>query len=248
MDRERFRRIASYALGRSEAYVIVGVTFAAVLAAILGGWPGWIIPAALGGGVLLLGLLVWDTLADPSAERDASLADLDPCRIRDKEMQEKARRALEYVRGAQRLAREDREGILGAASAELPQLERAARLICQMGLRLQEFRSDRLIQQDLASLREQPSGEAKHLSADQMAHRQSLQELQRLVDSAQEEMDNTLANLGRSYAEMQSIKVTPEVRGRAIEALEELKSSAQRLADLADGYDAAYGRRSAAGT
>lgn len=242
MPSERFKRIAVYTLARPEAYLIVGVAFAAVIVAIVGHWPGWVVLASVAGGIALLGLLMLESLSDAGAERDSAIVDIDASRIRDPELRGKVRKALEYVRGAHRLAGRDTSGTLGAASEELPQMEQAARLMCQMAMRLQEFRADSLIQRDLADLQQRRADRAS-LSEEQQAQLDALEHLNNLVQTAQQEIDNTLADLGRSYAEMQSIKVTPEFRGRVSDAIEQLKASAQRLSDLADGYDEAYGHR-----
>ncbi len=86
------------------------------------------------------------------------------------------------------------------------------------------------------------------LSVDQQAQMDSLRRLDGLVRDGEREIDGALAQLGRSYAEMQAIRVTPEFRGQAASALQELKNSTRRLSDLAQGYDEAYGSRAPAGS
>ncbi len=61
--------------------------------------------------------------------------------------------------------------------------------------------------------------------------------------SAEREIDDALAHLGQAYAEMQTIKVTPELHGVAAQSLEQLEASTRRLSDLAAGYDEAFGTR-----
>lgn len=242
MRSERLKRIIAYALSRPEAYLIVGLVFLAVLVAMLGQWPGWVIGASIVAGVVLLGLLILDTLFDPTAERNAALADVDPGRVRDPALRKKLRKALEYVRAAQKLTKQDKSGLLDAVDEELPELERAARSIYQMSLRLQEFRADRLLQRDLADLRQQ-SKQSGPLNPDREAQLKTLRRLDDLVSKAEQAIESALADLGRSYAEMQAIRVTPELRGRAGDSLEQLQSSTKRLSDLAQGYDEVYGSR-----
>ena len=95
MRSERLNRIISYALSRPAAYFIVGLVFLAVVVAVVGRWPGWVILASVGAGVVLLGLLIVDALFDPNTERDAAIADVDPSRLRDPALREKLRKALE---------------------------------------------------------------------------------------------------------------------------------------------------------
>ena len=241
MGRERFNRIIGYSLSRPAAYFIVGLVFLAVVVAILGRWPAWVILASVAGGVVLLGLLVADSLFDPDVDRETSIADVDPGSVREPVLRSKVRRAMEYVRAAHKLARQDRTGVLASADDELPELEQAARSVYQMSLRLQEFRSDRILQRDLVDL-EQRSKRGQ-LGKDQVAQLETLRRLEELVRSAEVEIDSAVAHLGRSYAEMQAIKVTPEFRGRAAEALAELGESTKRLGELASGYDQVYGAR-----
>lgn len=241
MVSDRLKRIAGYSLSRPEAYIIVGLVFVAVVVAIFGRWPGWVILASIAGGVVLLALLFVDSLADPDVDRDASIADVEVGRVRDPALQAKVRRSLEYVRAAQKLARQETSGVLSTADDELPQLEQAARSIHQMSLRLQEFKADRLLQRDLVDLH-QKSGRGQ-LTKDQEAQLGTLRRLDELVRNAELEIDSALAHLGRSYAEMQAIVVTPEFRGRAADALGELAASTQRLSELAAGYDEVYGSR-----
>ncbi len=242
MHRERLNRIASYALSRWEAYAIVLLVFAAVAVAILGKWPEWVILASVGAGVVLLALLVLDSLVDPEAERDASMADIEVSRIRDGALRSKVVRAMEYVRAAQKLARRDRAGTLEAADDELPQLEQAVRSIYQMSLRLQEYRGERLLHQDLAGL-QQRRAQRVALTSDQQEQLAALEKLQQLVREAEQGIDSALADLGRSYAEMQAMKFTPELRGRVADVFEQLEASTRRLSDLAEGYDEVFGSR-----
>jgi hypothetical protein len=246
MHTNRLSRIVAYALSRVEAYLIVVLVFGAVVAAILGGWPWWVIAAAVVVGALLLGLLVLDSLADPDSERDAALADVEVGRVRDRVLRDKLRRALEYVRAAQKLAHRDGSGVLDTADDELPQLEEAARSIYQMSLRLQEFRADSLLRQDLMELQRERQRRGR-LTTDREAQLASLHRLEEVVSSAEREIDDALAHLGRAYAEMQAIKVTPELRGVAAESLEQLEASSRRLSDLAAGYDEAFGTRARPG-
>ena len=242
MRSERISRIIGYALNRQEAYLSVGLTFVAVVVAILRGWPWWVMLACAAAGALLLGLLVIDSLADPSAEREAALADVDLSKVHDKRLKNKLQRAIEYVHAAQRLAKQDNIGALDGADDELPQLEQAVRAIFQMSLRLQEYGEDRLIQRDLLELQKMASG-SRRLTEDQKAQLETLRRLDDLVRTAEREIDDALANLGRSYAEMKAIGVTPELRGGAAETLDQLTACTQRLSELAAGYDDAYGVR-----
>jgi hypothetical protein len=246
MRRERLNRIAVLALSRVEAYLIVLVVFATVIVVILGGWPGWLIPVSLGAGAVLLVLLVLDSLSDPGADQAAAFADIDPKRIHDSDLRAKLIRALEYVRAAQRLAQRYPSGVLDAADDELPQLEEAVRSIFRMSLRLQEFRADKLIGRDLAELQRQRSRGGR-LSPKQEEQMRTLERLEELVRTAYREIDDALAHLGRSYAEMQAIQVTPEFRGREAYVFKELDASTARLSDLAARYDEAFGSRRAPG-
>ena len=240
MRRERLNRIVGYALSRTEAYVVVVLVFVAVVVAVLGDWPGWTIMASVAVGVVLMALLIADSLADPGVERDASIADVDAGRIGDAELRARVRRALEYVRAAHRLVGRDATGVLGSVGHELPQMEEAVRSIFQMSLRLQDFRADQLIRRDLADLQMQRARKGV-LGPDQEAQLAALRRLDRLVRAAEQEIDSAVAHLGWSYAEMHAIKVTPELRGRASDALDQLKASTARLSELARGYDEAFG-------
>jgi hypothetical protein len=240
MRRERLSRIAAHALSRVEAYLIALVVFATVIVAIMGGWPSWIILLSIVAGAVLMGLLVIDSLTDPVADQNASLADIDPKRIFDPELRHKLSRALEYVRAAQKLARRYPTGAMDAADDELPQLEEAARSIFRMSLRLQEYRDDRLIQRDLVDLQRQRD---TSLSPQQKEQLRTLQRLDELVRTAGQEIDDALAHLGRSYAEMQAIQVTPEFRGREAYSFRDLDASTRRLSELAASYDEVFGSR-----
>lgn len=246
MRSERIKRIVGYALSRPEAYLVVVLVFVAVIVAIVGRWPGWVIPGAIVGGAVLLVVLIADSIADPNAEREASIPEVDLDRLSDKALRAKVNKALDYVRAVYTLARQDAGRTLGAASDELPQMEQAATAIYQMCLRVQEFRADPILQRDRKELQDQ--GARRRLTREQEAQLEALLRLEELIGRAEQEIDSALAHLGRSYAEMRAIKVTPELRGTAADALEELGASTRRLADLADGYDEIYGGRALPGT
>ncbi len=246
MGWERLGRIAGYTLSRREAYLIVLVTFVAVMVAILGRWPAWVIGASVAGGAVLMALLVIDSLSDPLVEQEASLAGIDLGRIGDRGLRTSVAKAVEYVRGVHNLVREDREDVLTSADDELPQMEEAARSIYEMALRVQEFRADRLIQRDLRDLRYERS-RSSTMSESRQDQLDSLEKLDGLVADAEREIDAALAHLGQSYAEIKAIEVTPEIKGRSFETLKELKQSTQRLSDLAAGYDEAFNQRAGTG-
>lgn len=242
MRRERLSRLAAHTLTRVEAYIIVITVFAAVIVAIVGGWPIWIVPVSLVVGIALLGLLVLDSLSDPRVERDAAVSDLDPGQIRDPALRAKLQRALEYVRATQRLAGGDASGILDAADDELPQIEDAARSIFRLSLRIQGYRSDPLILRDLADLRRRKDRGGR-MSEEEEAQLSALERLDELVRASDREIDDALAQLGRSYAEMQTISATPEFRGRDAFVLQDLEDSTRRLSDLAANYDEVFRSR-----
>jgi hypothetical protein len=231
-------------LTRAEAYLVVVLVFVAVIVAIIGNWPWITIVVSLGAGVLLLALLILDSLANPDVDREASIADIDVRQVRDPDLKSKVLKALQYVRAIQRLSKRN-VAALDAADDELPQLEQSVRSIYQMSLRLQEFRSDDLLQRDLADL-ERHRRDRGELDKDREAYLNTLTRLNQMVRAADQEIDSALAHLGRSYAEMQAIKVTPEFRGGTADTLNQLKSSTLRLAELAQGYDEVYGARTVA--
>lgn len=245
MGRQRIGQTVSYGLSRPEAYIIVVAVFVAVVVALVGGWPGWVVLVSLAAGVVLLGLLILDSLANPDVEGEVLIADIDVGEVRDPALRAKVSRALEYVRAARRLSQRDTSGVLDVANDELPQLEQAARSIYQMSRRLQEFRADRLVQRDLSDL--QQRSQRGQLTEDQKAQLDTLRRIDELARSAEQEIDSALAHLGRSYAEMQTIKATPEFRGRVVDAFDELGASAKRLSELADGYDEVYSSRTQPG-
>jgi hypothetical protein len=242
---DRLNRIVGYALSRHEAYLIVLVTFVAVMVSILRGWPVWVVAACLVGGVVLMVLLVADSLADPAVEQEASMADLEVGRVTDKALRASVLKAMEYVRGVHQLVRRDREGLLTSARDELPQMEQAVRSLYQMALRVQEYRADTLIQRDLADLRAEAS-RTRNVSSSRQEQLASLEKLESLIRSAEQEIQAAVAQLGQSYAEIKAISVTPELRGQSIAALEDLHQSTERLSDLAHGYDEVFGQRTAA--
>ncbi len=244
MRGDRINRIVSYALNRPAAYAIVLMVFVASMIAILGHWPLWVVGASIAAGAVLLGLLVADSLSDPVVEQEASLADIDLSLIRDKALKASVVRAIEYVKGAQAQVRDDREGVLASAGDELPEMEHAVRSIFQMALRVQDFRNDALVQRDLGEARQGRSN-SRHFALSQSRQEwfSSLEKLEGLVGTAEQEIDEALAHLGQSYVEMKAIKVTPEIKGRTIDALKDLNESTERLSDLARSYDEAFSQR-----
>lgn len=240
MRHSRLRQVIGYSLTRPEAYLIVGLVFAAVLVAIVGQWPAWIIAASIGAGLVLMVLLIIDSLSDPNAEREAAMAGIDLDRLSDRALRGRVQRAIAYVDAARKLAARDAGGAFDPAGEEIPELEDAVRSVYQMALRLQECRLDPLVQKDLEDLR----ARSGNLTADQKAQLSALRRLEELGSEAEQEIESALANLGRSYAELQAISVTPEFKGRAADALGQLRACTRRLGDLAKGYDEAFSGRS----
>lgn len=240
----RLKRLILYSLNRplvlfSIALLILGSGLGIFVFAL----SPWVIAAWI---VVCLGLFlatVIDTLSDPEKERDAALADVDPGNIRDRTLRDKVRQAVRYVRSARKVIGEAKAGQLDSAAGDLPALEAATRSIFQVAGRLERYRSDQILRNDLANLGQK----GKRLTDSQKRYLETLNKLESLMREASEGIDNALAEMGQSYASMQAILVKPEFWGGAADSFERVREVTRRLDDISTSFDEVYDfQRSAA--
>ncbi|MCS6801278.1 MAG: hypothetical protein RMM58_02275 [Chloroflexota bacterium] len=230
-----------YALGRWQTAVVVLVACAGIAATILffdsqpvllGVW--------LGFGLIGAAAMVLATFRDERAVEEALAPVLDLRRLRTRELREAVQRAQEYREAIrQAVAAAPRPELRASLEMITAQFDNPAALILELGVSIERFRHDRLIQRDLARLRAQQR--AGRLSEHDRAHLDNLLRLERLVAEAEQKIQAMLAQLGSSYAEVQMIGATREIRGGRMEqALDEVADRAAELSQLRRALEEAY--------
>lgn len=192
-------------------------------------------------GGLLVATTV-DTLFDPEKRRDAARACLDPSAIHDQTIRDKVKKAFGYVRSAHGIMRGAKAGQLASVASDIPALDTAAKGIFEVSVRLDRYRRDYTLRCDLASLR----WLGGNLSDSQQRYLQTLFELDILMKEASAQVDNALAEIGRSYASIQGILVKPEFLGGAANSFARVREVTLRLDDLSTSFDEVYNRRTIA--
>ena len=233
--------VALYALGRWQTAVVVLVACAGVAGTILlFGVHPVLIAAWLTFGLIGVVGMVIVTFRDERAIEDALSPALDLSRLRTPELREAVRRAQEYREAIRRaVAAVPRPELRASLELITARFDNPAALILELGVSIERFRRDALIQRDLARLRSlQRSG---RLSAHDRNHLDNLVRLERLIGEAEEKIRAMLAQLGSSYAEVQTIGAAGEIRGgRTEQALDEVADRAADLSNLSRALEEAY--------
>jgi hypothetical protein len=233
--------IVLYALGRWQTAVVVVVACAGIAATILlfGG------NLALIGAWLVFGLIgvlamVLVTFRDEQAIDDALTPPVDASRLRTAELREAVGRAQEYREAIRRaVAAVPRPELRASLEMITARFDNPAALILQLGVSIERFRHDPLIQRDLQRLR--ALERAGRLSAPDREHLENLRRLERLIGEAEQKIQVMLAQLGSSYAEVQAIGAAGEIRGgRMTQALDEVADRAAELSQISRALEDAY--------
>jgi hypothetical protein len=233
--------IALYALGRWQTAVVVLIACVGIAGTIvaLGANP-WLIAAWVAFGLIgVLGMVVV-SFRDQRSIDEALAPQIPIDQLKTPELREAVRRAIEY-RNAIRDAVAALPSPDTRASLELitRQFDDPALLIFNLGLSVERFRNDRLIQTDLQRLR--ALNRAGRLTDADREHLDRLERLESLIGEAGGKINGMLAQLGSSYAEVQTIGAAGEIRGaRTQHALDEVADRANELTQLTKALEEVY--------
>jgi hypothetical protein len=233
--------IALYALGRWQTAVIVLVACAGIAATILLlGFQLLLIAAWLAFGLIGVAGMIIVTFRDEQAIDEALTPPLDLGRLRTPELREAVRRAQEYREAIRRaVAAIPRPELRASLELITSRFEDPAAIILDLGVSIERFRLDALIQRDLARLRSLQR--SRQLSDHDREHLDNLLRLEQLIDEAEQKIRAMLAQLGSSYAEVQTIGAAGEIRGgRTEQALDAVAERAAELSHLSRALEEAY--------
>jgi hypothetical protein len=234
-----------YALGRWQTAAVVFLACPGIAATILV-LPGnlllvltWLL---LGGITGVVGIVVL-TFRDPDAVAEALRPPRALTQLRTPALREAVRRAEAYQTALRRaVATLPRPELRASLELITARFGDAPALVLALGRTIERFQSDPLIQAGLARLRgEQRRGQ---LSPAEQEHLENLEQLAAMAREAQAKIEAMLAQLGSSYAEVQTISAVGEIRGGRIEqALAEVADRAQELRQLSAALEEVYAAR-----
>ncbi len=245
MDRvpptSRRASVLGYALNRWQtlAIVLVACLGIAGTVAFLDASPiilaVWVIFGVL--GVLAMVLV---SFRDAASVDDALSSTVNPGAIRDRALRDKVAKAQAYERAVRQAIRETttpelRES-LGLITREIAD---PVGLIFTLAKRIEAYRSDALLQQDLKRL----TASRASLTEPQREQLTSLEQLDRLMAESAAAIDAALAQLGASYSAVQLARSAGELKsGTVSDVLSDLRGQRQQLSDITASLDEVYGK------
>ncbi|GIW05210.1 MAG: hypothetical protein KatS3mg060_0015 [Dehalococcoidia bacterium] len=233
--------IALYALGRWQTAVVVLIACAGIAGTILlFGLNLPLIAAWLAFGLIGVAGMLFVTFRDEQAIDEALAPALDLSRLRTPELRDAVRRAQEYREAIRRaVAAVPRPELRASLEMITYRFDNPAALILDLGVSIERFRNDRLIQSDLKRLRTLQRSD--RLSEHDREHLDNLVRLEGLIAEAEDKIRAMLAQLGSSYAEVQTIGAAGEIRGGQMEqALDDVAERAAELSHLSRALEEAY--------
>jgi hypothetical protein len=224
------------------------------------GWPWWY--WAAGGGVAWAALVV-SMLTDPTfgarVVADMLRHDFDPAKLRNKDLQGRINKALDYRqriaeafgRARQNLLPDDLKGLEGQIDNWIANLYTlSARLDAyeQEDVILQDLRSVPLAIQNLqAKLKSEGDPAVREQIQQTLQAKQqqldSLKQLQGMMQKAELQMDSTITALGTVYSQLLLVGVKDIDSGRAQRLREDISEQVNQLQDLSSSLDEVYRHR-----
>lgn len=234
-------QVLAYALDRWQTAAVVLVAclgIAATVALFDSNWP--LILIFLAFAVLGVGAMVLVSFRDAESLEEALFTKADLNALRDKLLREKVARAEAYQRAIRLAVREVRAPALRASLEMITrELSDPVALIFSLARRLDEYQTNQLIQQDIRRL---TSG--RPLNQAELAQRDSLLKLQKLMADTSSAIDSALAQLGTSYTAIHLARSANELKGTSTsEVLDELRQQSEQLRDLNASLDEVYAER-----
>jgi hypothetical protein len=231
-----------YALNRWQTLAIVVVACLGVAATVL------LLEANLplilfwaGFGVVGTTAMVVVSFRDAESVDEALITRADLDELRDRRLREMVTRAANYQRAIRRAVREtDSAELRGALDIITREVADPVGLIFNLAKRLEAYRADTLIHDDLRRL----TAARQSLSEAQSAQLANLETLQRLMAEAAGAIDAALAQLGTSYSAVQLARAGGALKSHtAQQALDDLRAQSEQLRDLNTSLDEVYAQR-----
>ena len=215
----------------------------------------WLVLGALGE----IGL-VWSSVRDPEF-RAKAVAEMfrekfEPGEIKNKALQDRVEKALEYRDGIDGTIATSREGILRDHMADVSRgITDWMENVFRLAKRLDAYMSDEVIRQDLQSV--EPAIEAlkKRLAledsdrvkrqisqaiAQKQIHRDNLRRLQNAMEQAQFQLESTITAMGTVYSQVKLLGSRDVASGRAQRLQQEIDDQVHALQDVVDTMDEVY--------
>ncbi|MFN8535678.1 MAG: hypothetical protein U0556_19235 [Dehalococcoidia bacterium] len=241
IERRTIGAVLLYGLGRWQSAVVVLAACAGVAATILLLHANLALIAAwIAFGVVGVAGMVVVTFRDSNAVQDALSPEIDLSRLRTPALRDAVRRAQDYREAIRRAVGEVPNPELRASLETITyRFDDPAALILSLGQSIERFQADTLIQNDLKRLR--GLKRADRLDEHEREQLDNLLRLEGLVGEADEKIRAMLAQLGSSYAEVQTIGAAGEIRGgRMQQALDSVGDRAAELTQISQALDEVY--------
>jgi hypothetical protein len=195
------------------------------------------------GGVLAMVLV---SFRDAASVDDALSSAVNLGELHDPALRAKVAKAQAYERAVRQTIREtSRPELRESLTLITREIADPVGLIFRLAKRIEAYRSDALLQQDLRRL----SAGRPTLTDPQREQLTSLEQLDRLMAESAAAVDGALAQLGASYSAVQLARSAGELKGGTVsDVLADLRSQRQQLFDLNASLDEVYGRGLASGT
>jgi hypothetical protein len=227
-----------YALGRWQTAAVVLFVAAGIATTIVAlGFNVFIIAAWLLLGLAGVAGMIVVSFRDERSLDEALTVPIDLGQIRTPALRDQVERARTYREAIRNAVFQVESPELRASLATLTRpSDDPAWLILTLARRIEIFREDRIIQEDLKRLR--VAEESGRLSDHERAHLEELNKFEEMIAEAGRKIDETLAQLGASYAEIQAIGASGAIRGGKVQlALDEIRDRATELSELGDALD-----------
>lgn len=240
--RNRRGAVLVYALNRWQTLAVVLIACLGIAGTVL------LLEASLplllfwiGFGLLGTAAMVVVSFHDAESVDEALLTRAELAGLSDRRLRDKVSRAEAYRRAIRRAVRETHSAELrGALDVITREGTDPVGLIFELAKRLEAYRADALIQDDIKRL----TASRTTLSEAERAQLENLENLQRLMAEAAGSIDAALAQLGASYSAVQLARAGGALKSStAQQALVDLRRQSEQLRDLNSSLDEVYALR-----
>ncbi len=242
------------------AIALLALPVALIVGAAFGWWWALLVVALGAAAFLGIGALrAQRTDLNAQAVASALKARFRPEKIRQKKLRDKTNKALEYFQEIEEAVEQTKAGLLQ------DRLRRNSNDVLDwvvsiygLAVRIDNFYQENLVQRDLKSvprvidnlkrqLEEEDDPVVKAQIQEAISDRQqqlaNLERLQNTIESAELQLDRTLATLGTVYSQILQVGAKDSSNERAQRLQEDISEQVHQLQDLAEAMDEVYAER-----